>query len=168
MTDYTWPAWTDSNRDYFERNLLFTDWLGAEANAAAEFVPNNLRPTWPTLDEVTRWAQSVNDYPGMSGTAVNVENLQLCLDAAIERIATRTHFQVHPLDVGGGVDYGTLGEVPADVKLATIMTAARWADRARTITGIAGSSEITGLIRTSSFDPDVESLLAPWLSLGLY
>lgn len=128
------------------------------------FVPNNVRPTWPTLDEAMRWAK-VNSYPG-AASATNVENLQICLDATIERLSKRCHIQVRPVDSAGDVDPdGDPVEVPADVKLAAIMHAVRFANRALTPNGIAGTSEITGLIRTTSYDPDVEALLEPWREL---
>lgn len=136
--------------------------------AAFYFTPNGERSTWPTLDECVRWAQSVNNYPGSGGAVtVNAENLQLCLDAAIERISGRTEIQVRPVDANGAVDPGgTAVEIPATVKLATIMQAVRWARRAMTPDGVLGASEIAGLIRASSFDPDVEAMLArhvlPW------
>jgi hypothetical protein len=133
------------------------------------FVPNNDRPTWPTIDEATRWASSINSYPGLAGGAgsVNVENLQLCLDAAIERVSKLTHIQVRPVDSAGAVDpLGTPVEIPADVKLATIMLAVRVARRASTPDGIAGASEIGGIIRTTSRDPDIETLLELWLELA--
>lgn len=133
--------------------------------AGVYFTPNNQRPTWPTLDEAIRWDKSANSYPGASTGSVNVENLQLCLDVAVERISKRTNIQVHPVDVAGVVDYGTLEQVPAGVKLATIMQSVRWARRAMTPDGIAGSSEITGLIRTTAFDPDVEAMLELTLEL---
>jgi hypothetical protein len=132
------------------------------------FVPNNDRPTWPTLDEAARWAQSISSYPAIAGgaSAVNVENLQLCLDAAIERISKRTHRQVRPVDSAGAVDpLGAPVKIPVDVKLATIMLAVRVARRAMTPDGIAGASEIGGLIRTTSYDPDIEGLLFNWLEL---
>lgn len=170
MTYWTTRAWTDSNRDGFERNLIYvgSPWSSAEAAAYAEWEPNNSRPGWPTIDEVTRWAQSINNYPGVTQPpTLNVENLQLALDAAIERVATRTHFQVRPVDANGDVDPGgTAVEIPATVKLATIMLAVRLARRAMTPDGLAGSADL--LIRTSSIDPDIESMLAPWLALGLY
>lgn len=133
-------------------------------DAGVYFTPNNIRPTWPSIDEATRWA-SVNGYPG-AGAATNVENLQLCLDAAIERMSKRTNIQVRPVDSAGAVDpLGDPIEIPAGVKLATIMLAVRVADRARTPNGIAGASEIGGLIRTTSFDPDIEALLTDWQEL---
>lgn len=132
--------------------------------AGVYFTPNNARPTWPTLDEAARWA-SVNGYPG-AGAATNVENLQLCLDAAIERLSKRTNIQVRPVDSAGAVDpLGAPVQIPAGVKLATIMLAVRVADRARTPGGIAGASEIGGLIRTTSYDPDIEELLVDWREL---
>lgn len=132
--------------------------------AGVYFTPNNQRPTWPSIDEAARWA-TVNGYPG-AGAATNVENLQLCLDAAIERHSKRTNIQVRPVDVNGDVDpLGTPVAIPAGVKLATIMLAVRVADRARTPNGIAGASEIGGLIRTTSYDPDIEALLTDWQEL---
>lgn len=169
---WTSRAWTDSHADYFTRNIwTFNPGASlAEAEAYASWEPNNQRPTWPTLDEVTRWAQSINSYPGTgAGTTVNVENLQLCLDAAIEEIASRTHIQVRPVDTTGAVDEdGTAVEVPARVKLATIMQAVRWGRRPMTPDGIAGASEVTGFIRTSALDPDIEKMLGGLIALGLY
>lgn len=176
MPEYwTSRAWSDSHSDYFTRNILtFGDlgpgWSSAEAEAYAAWSPNNIRPTWPTLDEATRWAESINNYPGVGATPrLNVENLQLCLDAAIEYHAARCHIHVRPVDATGAVDPdGDPVEIPAAVKLATIKRAVRWARRAMTPDGIAGGGDITGLIRTSSLDPDIEAELAPWIMPGLY
>jgi hypothetical protein len=131
------------------------------------FIPNNDRPTWPTLDETVRWAESINNYPGAGGgPRLNIENLQLCLDVAVERISKRCNIQVRPVDGTGAVDPdGDPVLVPAGVKLATIMQAARWARRAMTPDGVLGASEIAGVIRTTAFDPDIESMLADWLHL---
>ncbi len=138
------------------------------STASVYFIPNNDRPTWPTLDEVTRWVESVNNYPGAGAAPrVNVENLQLALDAAIERISKRCNIQVRPVDSAGAVDPdGDPVEIPAGVKLATIMQAGRWARRAMTPDGVLGESEISGVIRTTALDPDVESMLADWLHLA--
>ncbi len=132
------------------------------------FTPNNTRPTWPSIEEATRWAQSINSYPGIAGTAgaVNVENLQLCLDAAIEKISKRTNIQVHPVDSAGAVDpLGAPVEIPAGVKTATIMQANKWYRRFMTPDGVAGASEIGGIIRTIALDPDIEEMLKDWLEL---
>lgn len=132
--------------------------------AAFYFEPNNQRPTWPTLDEVTRWAQSVNNYPGAGGgSTINVEVLQIALDASIERISARTHFQVRPVDSTGAVDPdGDPVLIPSGVKTATIMQAAKWARRVFTQDGIVGASDVTGFIRALAFDPDVEIMLEFW------
>jgi hypothetical protein len=53
------------------------------------------------------------------------------------------------------------------VKLYTIMRAVRLARRRQTPDGIAGTSEIGGMIRTTSYDADAEALIAPYLFLGL-
>ena len=137
------------------------------STASVYFIPNNDRPTWPTLDEVTRWAESINNYPGAGATPrLNVENLQICLDVATERISKRCHIQIRPVDGTGAVDPGgTPVEIPAGVKLATIMQAARWARRAWTPDGVLGASDIAGVIRATAFDPDIESMLTDWLEL---
>jgi hypothetical protein len=170
VTQWTSRAWTDSHADGFTHNIItLGDGIGgesAEARAYNEFAPNNVRPTWPTTDEVLRWAAQ-NSYPG-SGATIPVEDYQLCLDAAVESHAGRCHLHVRPVDANGAVDpVGAPVVIPAGVKLATIMRAVRWARRKNTPDGIAGSSEITGLIRTSSMDPDIEAMLAPHLALGL-
>ena len=135
--------------------------------AGVYFAPNNVRPTWPTLDEVTRWAESISNYPGAGGQSrTNLEVLQLCLDAAVERIAARTHIQVRPVDANGAVDAGgTPVEIPAGVKLGTIMQATRWARRPMSPDGVLGSSEISGVIRAQAIDPDIEAMLVEWLEL---
>ena len=171
--DFTSRAWTDSNRDYFERNIVTAGGIVADNPAAreyGEFAANNARPTWPTWDEVARWdSQNVAYTAPAGGATPPPERIQLALDAAIERHAGRCHLNVRPIDPDGVVDPdGDPVEIPAAVKLATIMLAARLARRAQTPDGIAGTSEITGLIRTSSMDPDIEALLAPHLALGLY
>lgn len=133
------------------------------------FVPNNVRPTWPTLDEVLRWANQNSAANGPVGQVAeaNAERFQLALDAAVERISKRCHLQVRPVDAGGAVDEGgDPVEIPAGVKLATIKQSVRWARRAMTPDGIAGSSEITGLIRTTALDPDIEAELELWLELA--
>lgn len=134
--------------------------------AGVYFTPNNERPTWPTLDEVQRWAESINNYPGAGGGRTNLEVLQLCLDVAVERISKRTNYQVRPVDSAGAVDPdGTPVEIPAGVKLATIMQATRWARRPMSPDGVLGSSEISGVIRTQAIDPDIEAMLTDNLEL---
>ena len=133
------------------------------------FVPNNVKPTWPTLDEVLRWdAQNSSPLPAGGAATPAVERVQLALDAVIEYHAEVCHLQVRPVDTNGDVDPdGDPVPITAKVKLATIMRAARWARRAQTPDGIAGISEITGLIRTTAYDPDIDQMLAldrhlPW------
>lgn len=169
---WTSRAWTDSHADYFTRNIWTFDTGASSAEAAAYAElgdPNSQRPTWPELGEVLRW-QAINSYPPTGGASTaNVENLQLCLDASIERMAARCHLHVRPVDAAGAVDVG--GDpvlIPAGVKLATIMQAVRWARRAMTPDGIAGADEVAGLIRTSSIDPDIEAMIAPYVAVGLY
>lgn len=169
---YTSRAW--DNQDYFERNIVTLGGLGftddAEAKAYNEFVPNNARPTWPDITEVSRWAESINSYPALFGDApsVNLDILATCLAAAIEKISDRTHIQVRPVDANGDVDeLADPVKIPVVVKLATIMQAVRWARRPMTPDGIAGSSELGGIIRTSALDPDVEAMIGGELSLGL-
>jgi hypothetical protein len=174
MTEFWTRAWTDSNRDLFERNILTTT-DGATGDGAAfrewaEFDTHAQAQTWPTLDEVLRWANQNSAHVGGAGTvaAPPSERYQLALDAAIQRIGDRCHILARPVDANGDVDPdGDPVPVPATVKLAAIMLATRIARRAQTPDGIAGSSEIGGLIRTSSMDPDIEALLAPHIHLGL-
>lgn len=136
-------------------------------DAGVYFVPNNDRPTWPTFDEVVRWMEAANTYPGMGAApTVNPEVVQLCLDVAVERISKRTNYQTRPVDANGVVDPGgDPVEIPAGVKLATIMQAARWARRPMTPDGVLGASEVAGLIRTTAFDPDIELMLVDWQEL---
>lgn len=135
--------------------------------AGVYFTPNNVRPTWPTLDEVTRWAESISNYPAAGGgPRLNVEILQLCLDVAVERISKRTNYQVRPVDGTGVVDPDSDPvEIPAGVKLATIMQATRWARRPMSPDGVLGSSEISGVIRAQAIDPDIEAMLTDNLEL---
>jgi hypothetical protein len=135
--------------------------------AGVYFTPNNVRPTWPTLDEVQRWAESISNYPGAGGQSrTNLEVLQLCLDVAVEKISKRTNFQVRPIDVNGDPDPGgTPVAIPAGVKLGTIMQATRWARRPMSPDGVLGSSEISGVIRAQAIDPDIEAMLVDWLEL---
>lgn len=171
---FTRQWWSDSHADLFTHNVItvadLAGWTSAEAAAYAAWEPNNSRPTWPTFDEVTRWIEAINTYPGMGAApTVNPEVVQLCLDVAVERIAMRTHYQVRPVDATGAVDPG--GDpvpIPAGVKLATIMQAARWSRRPMSPDGVLGASEVAGVIRAQAMDPDIESMLAPWLALGLY
>lgn len=169
---WTRSAWSDSHSDFFARNILAFSpgWESAEAAAIAGFIPNNVRPTWPTLDEVTRWAESINSYPGAGAAPrVNVENLQLALDAAIEHVSMRIHEQVRPVDSAGAVDPdGDPVEIPATAKLATIMQSVRWARRAMSPDGVIGDSEISGTIRASALDGDIEKMLFAWSFVGLY
>lgn len=174
MPEYwTSRAWSDSHADYFTRNIWTFD-TGASSAEAAVYAelgdPNSIRPTWPTFDEVLRWAKSINDYPGLTGgPGPNVENLQLCLDASIERMAGRCHLHVRPVDAAGAVDVdGDPVEIPASVKLATIMQAVRWARRAMSPDGVLGASEISGVIRAQAMDPDIEAMIAPYVAVGLY
>lgn len=160
-------AWTDSNRDYFARNILTFHGLGDDPAAAEAnvFDVADVDVPWPTLAQVERW-DAQNDYPGQSPAAV--ERLEIALRAAIRRMAERCHLRVQPVDANGAVDPSLPPVlIPADVHLATIMLAVRVARRAGTPDGLAGSSEIGGLIRTSSSDPDIEALIAPHIHLGL-
>lgn len=174
MPDYfTRQWWSDSHADFFTRNILTLGdpgWSSAEAEAYATFTPNNERPTWPTLDEVTRWAESVNNYPGAGAAPrVKMENLQLGLSAAVELVSMKTHLQVRPVDSAGAVDPdGDPVEIPATVKLATIMQAVRWAGRAMSPHGVIGDSEVSGAIRAQAMDPDIERMLFAWSYVGLY
>lgn len=131
------------------------------STTSAYFIPNNDRPTWPTLDEVTRWAESVNSYPTQGGTPrTNMENMQLCLDAAVERISKHTNVQVRPVDSAGAVDPdGEPVPISARMKLATIMQTVAWYGRAFTPNGVLGSSELGAVIRVQGFDPGVERIL---------
>lgn len=174
-TFYTSRAWaqvTGAHADFFTRNIVATiGGLGDDETAreANEFDTHAQAQTWPTVDEVARWAQQNTTASG-SGTIAGppLERYQLALDAAIQRIGDRCHLLARPVDINGDVDPdGDPVPVPATVKLATIMLAVRIARRAQTPDGIAGSSEIGGLIRTSSMDPDIEALLAPHVHLGL-
>lgn len=161
-------AWSDAHADLFTRNVY--TWVGQadseEARAYNEWASNAEQVTWPELAEVQRW-DAQNAYPG-SSAATPVEVLQLCLDAAISRLAERCGLYVRPVDANGDVDpLGDAVPIPAEVKLATIVLAVRWARRRQTPDGLAGSAEITGLIRTSSIDPDVEALISNHRRLGL-
>lgn len=172
MTTWTSRAWTDSNRDWFERNLVETTvgtGDGAEARAYNASTVNGPGRTWPTLDEVLRWDRQ-NAYPGITGQlgSADPEVVQLALDAAIEMHAERCHLHVRPVDADGAVDEaGDPVAISAKVKLATIMRAVRLARRQFTPDGIAGASEIGGVIRTTAFDSDIESLLGGETHLGL-
>jgi len=139
------------------------------STASAYFIPNNDRPTWPTLDEVTRWAESINNYPGLSAVPrLNIENLQLALDAAVERISKHTHVQVRPVDVNGDVDPdGAPVKISARMKLATTMQTISWYRRSFTPDGVLGASDLAGIIRVQGLDPGIELMLKddaelPW------
>lgn len=160
-------AWSDSHADLFTRNIL--TYVGEvdseEARAANEWASNAEQPTWPDLAEVMRWA-SQNAYPGAASAPAEV--LQLCRDAAVSRLAERCGLYVRPVDANGDVDPSADPvPIPPEVKLAAVMLAARLAERQRTPGGLAGSAEISGLIRTSSIDPDIEALIANHRRLGL-
>lgn len=132
------------------------------------FVPNNVRPTWPTVDEVLRW-DTQNQYPGITGQlpTAPVEVVQLALDAAIETASMRCHLQVRPVDANGAVDPdGDPVEIPANVKLWVIMEAIRRARRRFTPDGVAGQGELGALMRVSGYDAHAEALLAQWTELA--
>jgi hypothetical protein len=154
----------------FTRNILTgLDGDDTAHREWAEFDTHAQAQTWPTVDEVLRWANQNTTASG-AGTVAGPqpERYQLALDAAIQRVGDRCHLLARPVDAAGDVDPdGDPVPVPATVKLATIMLATRIARRAQTPDGIAGSSEIGGLIRTSSMDPDIEALLAPHIHLGI-
>jgi hypothetical protein len=168
---WTSRAWTDSHGDGFTRNVVAVQELGDDP-AAAEYnalTANAVPVTWPTLDEVLRW-DAQNSYPVAAGGGPSPasERYQLALDAAVTHHANRCGLLVRPVDADGAIDpTGAAVPIPSDVKLATIMRACRWARRSKTPDGLAGSSEIGALIRTSSSDPDIEAMLAPHLKLGL-
>jgi hypothetical protein len=170
VTQWTSRAWSDSHADSFTHNLItLGDGIGGESAEARDylaFTPNNARPTWPTLDEVLRWGAQ-NSYPG-TPSPLPVEIYQLCLDASVENLAGRCHLLVRPVDANDAVDpLGDPVEIPAAIKLGTTMQAVHWARRQNTPDGIAGTSEITGLLRVASLDPDVERLVFPHLVFGL-
>ena len=164
---WTSRAWSDGRRwsnahgDLFIRNVFAVDGLGDDPAAAEanRFDVGDIDVPWPTLAQVERW-EAQNDYPGQSTVAA--ERLEIALRASIRRVAERCHLRVLPEDPAGGPVL-----IPADVALATIMLTVRLARRASTPDGIAGSSEIAGLVRTSSMEPDIEALLAPHVHLGL-
>ena len=131
------------------------------------FTPNNVRPTWPTLDEVLRW-DAQNSYPGITGglSTAPVEAVQLALDAAIETASDRCHLQVRPVDGAGAVDPdGTPVAIPVNVKLWTIMEAVKRARRRYTPDGMAGAAEMGTLMRVSGWDSHAEILLSRWVDL---
>lgn len=170
-TFWTSRAWSDSHSDLFIRNI-YTGLDGDDSahREWAEFEANNARPTWPTLDEVMRWANQNSAANGPVGqvAGLKAEDYQLALDAAIEDHAERCHLNVRPVDANGAVDPdGDPVLIPAKVKLATIIQATSWAGRAKTPNGIAGASEIGGILRVSAYDPTAEKLLAGHLHLGI-
>jgi hypothetical protein len=161
-------AWSDAHADLFTRNIYtyVGDADSEEARAYNEWASNAQTVTWPDLAEVQRW-DAQNAYPG-SQAVTSVEALQLALDAAVSRLAERCGLYVRPVDANGDVDPdGDPVPIPPEVKLATILQAVRWARRRQTPDGLAGSAEITGLIRTSSIDPDIEALIANHRRIGL-
>ena len=131
------------------------------------FAPNNVRPTWPTLDEVLRW-DAQNSYPGITGSLASapVEAVQLSLDTSIETASARCHLQVRPVDTAGVVDPdGAPVAIPANVKTWVIMETVRLARRRYTPDGMAGSSELGTLMRVSGYDAHAERLIERWLHL---
>jgi hypothetical protein len=70
--------------------------------------------------------------------------------------------------VGAGVaDPDTPALIPPHVFYPTLLQAARWFKRRQAVEGVIGASELGGVIRTSSLDPDIESMLANDLLYGL-
>lgn len=172
MTEYATRAWfSDSHSDFFTRNILaFSPGLGSEdeARARAMFTPNVAAVTWPTLDEVKRWDQAGSSPVAVGGAGPAVEILDLCRTVAIERIAERIGVHPRPVDVDGVYDpAGDPVEIRPSVKLAVIMQAVRWAGRAFTPSGVAGASELAGVIRVSAMDPDIESMIGNQVRWGI-
>ena len=171
MTFATRAWFTDAHSDFFVRNVLaFCPGLGDDdaVRAANLFEPNTQRVTWPTLDEVTRWDQASMAPTGVGHAGPRLEALELCLAAAIDRIAERIGVDPRPVDADGAVDPdGDPVEIRATVKLAVVMQTVRWAARVDTPTGVAGASELAGVIRVTALDPDIETMLGNQLRVGL-
>jgi len=74
--------------------------------------------------------------------------------ASITEIATRTRFAA--ADV----------EIPDDVALAALLSATKLYHRRNTPDGIAGDGEF-GVVRSNRFDPDVERLIRPYLTVAI-
>ena len=73
------------------------------------------------------------------------------IEATVSWLATRTGFT-------------EIEDVPANVSHACLIYAAKIYHRHKTVDGVAGSAQV-GIMRIGRWDPDAESLLAPWLSV---
>lgn len=136
----------------------------------AAYELNQPHKVWPTYTDLEGWLGDQLSTDDMSA-------YEWAINAAVAAIARRCELDVYERSTtpsynsAGEVYYETLtpavkAKVPQDVWLATVMQAARWAERKDTPNGLAGG-EIGETIRTSSLDPDVMELLGDYIVYGL-
>jgi hypothetical protein len=103
---------------------------------------------YATLDELKTW------YGEDLGGDRNDEVMAMLLETASRQIDSMCDQSFYELD-----------EVPAAVKLATLIQATRLLKRRETPEGAMGFGDL-GAVRLSGKDPDVERLLAPLKKLS--
>jgi hypothetical protein len=106
--------------------------------------------TWPDIGETRQYIGEVNDD--------QIPMLQGCLDAAIAYIGYRCDDQLDEDDYYDEI-------VPANIRTATLMLAAREFRRRLSPEGVAGFGDF-GAVRVSRIDPDIEALITPQRSWG--
>lgn len=135
----------------------------------SDYASNARLKPWPTYSDVTTWSAQNNGY----GDTLDMpeEQTQFALDAAISRIATRCQLDVYKTETVDGVKSTVEplehAEVLPEVWLATVMQAARWAQRNQSTNGVLGSNDAMGAIRVYALDPDIEAMLGDHVRLGL-
>lgn len=112
----------------------------------------------PEVADLVGWLKLQTD-PDEATTAV----LQECLDTAIEDVESRiTLPEFWPAD---SEDPLTDANYPQRVRMAELLLASRLNKRASSPEGVAGLSDLGAVVRILGTDPDIERLLARFLSL---
>lgn len=106
------------------------------------------RPTDLTEPDLATWLGIPHGEPGM--TSIMLDQLGLCLDAAVADLEARCDLPA---------------AWPDNVRVACLMHAARLYKRKASPEGVAGFGEF-GAVRVTKLDPDVERLVAPYLTFG--
>lgn len=159
-----------SHADFFTRNIG-TVIGGSTSSTAVIPASSNAAPYhWPTADDVAEWAQAAG-HPLVSGSdSTKVRALQVATDAAVSHVAWLKGLCVRPVDADGAVIPELDGngdpnpewapvEIDPRVHQATLLLAARLYRRKDTPDGAYGAAELSGSLKTSKLDDDIEMLL---------
>lgn len=155
--------WSDSNADYFTRNIVTympPYWLTSAVSTStvdellAHIATSNATKfTWPTAGEVGAIIEA-SGHPEITGAdPARPLALEMATAAAVTRIGKLKGIPVRPVDADGAVDEaGDPVEIDADVWLATVLLAARLYDR-------RDDPDRTPTPGAMGLDPDIEFLL---------